>query len=101
MRSLLLILIHVYRYAISPLMASHCRHFPSCSAYAIEAIETHGSLKGSLLTIRRLSRCHPWGTHGYDPVPGTCESRACQEPPESMKIPTPDSSRPYFNQTAD
>ncbi|WP_372958383.1 membrane protein insertion efficiency factor YidD [Marinobacter sp.] len=74
MRSLLVIPIQVYRYAISPMMASHCRHIPSCSAYALEAIETHGSLKGALLTARRLSRCHPWGTHGYDPVPGTDRS---------------------------
>lgn len=71
MRSLLVIPIHLYRYAISPMMASHCRHIPSCSEYALEAIETHGAMRGSLLTARRLSRCHPWGTHGYDPVPGT------------------------------
>ncbi len=71
MRSLLVIPIQVYRYAISPMMANHCRHIPSCSTYALEAIETHGSLRGTLLTARRLSRCHPWGTQGYDPVPGT------------------------------
>lgn len=74
MRSLLVIPIQVYRYAISPMMASHCRHIPSCSSYALEAIETHGSWKGALLTARRLSHCHPWGTHGYDPVPGTDRS---------------------------
>ncbi|MCK7543556.1 membrane protein insertion efficiency factor YidD [Marinobacter bryozoorum] len=74
MRSFLVIPIQVYRYAISPMMASHCRHIPTCSVYALEAIETHGSLKGALLAVRRVSRCHPWGTHGYDPVPGTDRS---------------------------
>lgn len=96
MRSLLVIPIHVYRYAISPMMASHCRHIPTCSAYALEAIETHGSIKGGYLTLRRLSRCHPWGTHGYDPVPGTCESAK-----EQKTSVTPHSSGPNFHQTAD
>lgn len=74
MRSLLVFPIHVYRYAISPMMASHCRHIPSCSVYAIEAIEAHGALRGTLLAARRISHCHPWGTYGYDPVPGTDRS---------------------------
>lgn len=49
--------------------ASPCRYVPSCSTYALEAIETHGAARGSWLALRRLSRCHPWGGHGYDPVP--------------------------------
>ena len=69
MRSIALGLIKVYRYAISPLMASHCRFYPSCSCYAQEAIEQHGSLRGSWLTVRRLLRCHPFGAAGWDPVP--------------------------------
>ena len=69
MRNLALGLIKVYRYAISPLMASHCRFHPSCSCYAQEAIEQHGLLKGGLMGARRLSRCHPWNAGGYDPVP--------------------------------
>ena len=71
MRKLLLLPIRAYRYSISPLMASHCRHYPSCSAYAMEAIQTHGSLKGLYLSVTRLLRCHPWAKGGYDPVPGS------------------------------
>ena len=48
---------------------SPCRFVPSCSTYALEAVSTRGALRGSLLALRRLSRCHPWGGHGYDPVP--------------------------------
>lgn len=50
---------------------SPCRHVPSCSTYAIEAVEAHGPIRGVWLGLRRLARCHPWGTLGYDPVPGT------------------------------
>jgi putative membrane protein insertion efficiency factor len=69
MRKLALLPIQFYRYAISPLMADHCRFYPSCSCYAIEAINTHGSLRGGWLAVRRLGRCHPWNTGGFDPVP--------------------------------
>ena len=69
MRKAALACIKVYRYAISPLMASHCRFYPSCSCYTQQAIETHGVLRGSWLGLRRLSRCHPWNPGGYDPVP--------------------------------
>ncbi|MBB2494284.1 membrane protein insertion efficiency factor YidD [Aquipseudomonas ullengensis] len=69
MRKLAILSIQFYRYAISPLMANHCRFYPSCSCYTQEAIETHGFLRGSWLGIRRLSRCHPWNPGGYDPVP--------------------------------
>ncbi|MDX1755938.1 MAG: membrane protein insertion efficiency factor YidD [Marinobacter sp.] len=69
MRKLLLLPIRFYQYAISPLMANHCRHYPTCSQYALEAIEQHGALSGMLLAIRRLLRCHPWAEGGYDPVP--------------------------------
>lgn len=71
MRKLLLFPIRFYQYAISPLMVSHCRHYPTCSQYAIEAITHHGALKGLFLAIKRLLRCHPWAEGGYDPVPGT------------------------------
>ncbi|WP_090267163.1 membrane protein insertion efficiency factor YidD [Pseudomonas panipatensis] len=69
MRKLALLLIQFYRYAISPLMANHCRFHPSCSCYAQEAIEHHGFLRGGWLALRRLGRCHPWHPGGYDPVP--------------------------------
>ncbi len=65
--------IHFYRYFISPLLPPSCRFVPTCSQYAIEAIQVHGPVKGLYLTIRRLLRCHPitWlgGSQGYDPVP--------------------------------
>ncbi|AQZ94098.1 membrane protein insertion efficiency factor YidD [Halopseudomonas phragmitis] len=78
MRRVALGLIKVYRYAISPLMANHCRFYPSCSCYAQEAIEQHGLLKGSLLSARRLSRCHPWNPGGYDPVPPASDNPSSQ-----------------------
>ena len=64
-----LMLIRIYRSGISPLLAPACRYTPSCSAYAEEAVRKYGAFKGSWLAIRRLSRCHPWGGSGYDPVP--------------------------------
>lgn len=69
MRELVKAPIRFYRYAISPLMASHCRFHPTCSCYALEAIDKHGALRGSWLTLCRLGRCHPWHSGGYDPVP--------------------------------
>ncbi|MCM8594654.1 membrane protein insertion efficiency factor YidD [Accumulibacter sp.] len=69
MKSLLLVLIQAYRYAISPLLGRHCRFFPSCSEYADEAIRKHGALRGVALAVRRLCRCHPWNPGGFDPVP--------------------------------
>ncbi|HLZ66011.1 MAG TPA: membrane protein insertion efficiency factor YidD [Aliidongia sp.] len=62
-------LIWLYRMFISPLLGPKCRFEPSCSAYAMEAIARHGAWTGSLLSLRRLGRCHPWGGSGYDPVP--------------------------------
>jgi putative membrane protein insertion efficiency factor len=76
MRKLALVPIQFYRYAISPLMANHCRFYPSCSCYAYEAIENHGLVRGGLLTLRRLGRCHPWNPGGFDPVPPAPTSRS-------------------------
>lgn len=61
--------VRLYRATFSPIVGMNCRYQPTCSAYALEALETHGAVKGSWLTIRRISRCHPLGGHGYDPVP--------------------------------
>ena len=58
-----------YQLTISPLLPQSCRHIPTCSSYAIEALKIHGIFKGTWLALKRLSKCHPWGTHGYDPVP--------------------------------
>jgi len=62
-------LIYIYKYLISPVLPRGCRHFPSCSTYAIDALKLHGPLRGSLLAASRIARCNPWGTFGYDPVP--------------------------------
>jgi putative membrane protein insertion efficiency factor len=61
--------IHLYRHVISPIIPASCRHVPTCSQYAIEALDVHGPLTGLWLATRRILHCHPWGTHGYDPVP--------------------------------
>lgn len=61
--------IRIYQMVISPLKTPCCRFQPTCSAYAREAFLLHGPVKGAMLTIRRLMRCHPWGGSGYDPVP--------------------------------
>lgn len=61
-------LIRLYKVLISPFLPGACRHYPSCSTYAIEALETYGPLKGSMLALRRILRCHPFSKGGYDPV---------------------------------
>ena len=66
---LLILPIRFYQKFISPLTPPSCRYTPPCSQYAVEALRKHGPLKGMYLAVRRLLRCHPWGGHGYDPVP--------------------------------
>ena len=61
--------IRIYQFLISPLLPTSCRHVPSCSQYAIEALKVHGIVRGTYLAAHRILRCHPWGTDGYDPVP--------------------------------
>ncbi|GGP25682.1 membrane protein insertion efficiency factor YidD [Silvimonas amylolytica] len=69
MSRLIILLLQIYRYTLSPLLGARCRFTPSCSQYAIEAVTRYGAVKGGWLTMRRLVRCHPWGGHGHDPVP--------------------------------
>lgn len=71
MRRMLIALIHGYQLLLSPFLGGACRFTPSCSRYAIEAIRRHGAGRGSLLTVRRLLRCHPFCRGGHDPVPAT------------------------------
>jgi len=65
----LIALVRAYQYALSPWWGQHCRFTPTCSQYAVEALDRHGALGGSWLAARRLLRCHPWSAGGYDPVP--------------------------------
>ena len=67
--ALLCLPIYFYRCCISPLTPPSCRFTPTCSRYAIDALKKHGPIKGLLLAVRRICRCHPWGGSGYDPVP--------------------------------
>lgn len=69
MARLLILPIRFYQKFISPLTPPSCRYTPTCSQYAVEALRKHGPIKGMYLAVRRLLRCHPWGGHGYDPVP--------------------------------
>ncbi len=90
MRAILIFLVKGYRLLISPLLPPSCRFYPTCSEYAIEALGRHGAFKGGWLTLRRLSRCHPFCKGGVDPVPGDapagadcCPTHRATEPPDS------------------
>ena len=69
------ILIKLYQVTLSPLLGPKCRFTPTCSQYAIEALKKHGVIKGLWLAIKRFSKCHPWGGHGYDPVPDEMKNK--------------------------
>ena len=68
-RNILIIVLKLYRRVVSPIYGQVCRFFPSCSAYALEAVTVHGAVKGTWLAARRVVRCHPWSSGGLDPVP--------------------------------
>lgn len=69
MRWLLIALVRAYQLFIGPLSPAACRYYPTCSAYAIEALERHGPWRGLIMAVRRIGRCHPFRSGGYDPVP--------------------------------
>ena len=75
---LLIGFIRAYQVTLSPFLGGSCRFLPTCSAYAMEAIATHGAWRGSVLALRRIARCHPLGTSGYDPVPARQHASARQ-----------------------
>lgn len=70
MKYLLIGIVRIYQAVISPYLPSSCRYQPTCSHYAVEAIRTHGALRGTWLAVTRIARCHPWSKGGHDPVPG-------------------------------
>jgi len=69
MRTILVMLVRAYQMILSPLLPPACRYYPSCSAYAIEALERHGAVRGTWLAVRRIARCNPFRPGGFDPVP--------------------------------
>lgn len=69
MKTVLIALLRFYRYAISPMLGRNCRFHPTCSEYAIEAVQRHGALRGGWMAAKRMGRCHPFNPGGYDPVP--------------------------------
>ncbi len=71
MKYVLIGLLKAYRKVISPLYGDVCKFYPTCSAYSLEAVQRHGAITGTWLTMRRLVRCHPWSLGGFDPVPAS------------------------------
>ena len=67
--------IGVYQLIISPMLGSNCRFIPTCSEYAMESLKEYGLIKGIFLSIKRIGKCHPWGSHGYDPIPTKMEKK--------------------------
>ena len=69
MKRILIFFLRIYQYAISPFLGRNCRFYPSCSEYAVEAVQKYGALRGGWLGLKRVCRCHPWHPGGVDPVP--------------------------------
>nr|WP_321507925.1 membrane protein insertion efficiency factor YidD [uncultured Celeribacter sp.] len=86
--------VRAYRLTFSPWIGYNCRYQPTCSAYAMEALEKHGAIKGTYLTIRRLGRCHPLGGSGYDPVPPCGHDHGAESTPSGSKPATTEPPAP-------
>ena len=71
----LILLVRVYQLIVSPMLGSNCRFMPTCSEYALESLKAYGLIKGIYLTIKRIGKCHPWGSNGYDPIPTKMEKK--------------------------
>ena len=71
----LILLIRGYQLIVSPMLGSNCRFMPTCSEYALESLKAYGLIKGTFLTIKRIGKCHPWGSRGYDPIPTKMEKK--------------------------
>jgi uncharacterized protein len=89
-RNILILLLIAYRKVVSPLYGPVCRFFPSCSAYALEAVTVHGAVKGSWLAVRRLGRCHPWNAGGVDHVPAGHREWPAGQTPTIVVLNNPD-----------
>jgi putative membrane protein insertion efficiency factor len=89
-RNILILLLMAYRKVVSPLYGQVCRFFPSCSAYALEAVTVHGAVKGSWLALRRLARCHPWNAGGVDHVPAGRREWPAGQTPTIVVLNNPD-----------
>ena len=71
----LIIFIKFYQLFVSPIIGHNCRYLPTCSEYTIECLKNFGLIKGTFLSFKRISKCHPWGSHGYDPIPNNLEKK--------------------------
>ena len=95
MKRLLILLLRGYRFLISPLYGQVCRYYPTCSSYALEAVETHGAMRGSWLAARRVCRCHPWAEGGVDHVPPI--KRSMRDASSFMSLRPPVAAQPQEN----
>ena len=98
----LLLLLKVYKFAVSPVLhmiapGGGCRFYPTCSDYAMEAVKCHGPLRGGWLALRRVAKCHPLGSHGFDPVPHSCSctSKRDHQHPTPFTPSQPEQHKPH------